>query len=125
MPAGRPSEYKPEYCQDIKQFFDLKRIEGMPPWLDDYAEKIGVSHQTLLTWTKANSEFLEAYSYCKKIQENMIAENALIGKFNASFAFNALKNVAGWRDHNDLNIGGQQDNRLEISVSYAPEKPKE
>lgn len=54
MGPGRPSSYKPEYCQTL--------IEHMASGLsfESFAGKIGVDRDTLYEWTKVHPEFSDA-----------------------------------------------------------------
>ncbi len=123
---GRPSEYKPEYADQMIQWVDLKRIEGMPAWFFDFAKTIGVCDKTLERWGNdpEKPEFCLAYSYFKQVQTAIIADNGLIGKFNATMAYNALKNVSGWRDKSEVEHSGltPPPATLEVIIKNAPDK---
>lgn len=54
MPAGRPSEYKPEYCEQIIEHM----AKGNSFW--SFAAEVDVSFETLSNWCAAHPEFLEA-----------------------------------------------------------------
>lgn len=61
-PGGRPSKYKPEYCElvlaDMAQGFSLTAFAGL----------IGTNRQTLLNWQEAHPEFLDAVTRGKALQ---------------------------------------------------------
>ena len=115
---GRPTKYKPTYCKQIIKFFDIEPyikakktftpkngatiteevlIPNPPVFLVDFAKKIGVTHDTLIEWTKVHPAFSEAYAHAKRIQENIIAKNGLLKLYDGNFAFKTLVNTAGWR----------------------------
>lgn len=54
MAAGRPSEYQPEFCDQVVEWGKLGKSKA---WM---ASNLGVSRQTLDTWTKVHPEFLDA-----------------------------------------------------------------
>lgn len=54
MPAGRPTLYKPEYCQMVIDHM----AKGNSFW--SFAADINVHFDTLSEWTKAHPEFSEA-----------------------------------------------------------------
>ncbi len=54
MPAGRPSKYKPEYCQSLIEHMS----EGLS--FESYAGLCDCSIDTLYEWAKVQSEFSEA-----------------------------------------------------------------
>lgn len=129
-PEGRPTSYKPEYCQQIIEFFNIaphyERIKSVTtfkdgsikeekeliandfPHLITFAQKIGVSHHTLLNWGENHPEFLDALKKCKELNERMLMTNALKGLYNASFAIFTAKNKFGWRDEQYLNHESKQ-----------------
>lgn len=60
MPAGRPTKYKPEYCQQLIDFMEDGRS------LTGFAASLSVSKQTLYDWMKANPEFLDAFNVAQE-----------------------------------------------------------
>lgn len=54
MPAGRPSEYDPAYCERV---IELGR-QGCGK--AEIADELDCSRQTLLNWAEAHPEFLDA-----------------------------------------------------------------
>lgn len=59
MPAGRPSEYKPIYCDLV--------IEAMTEGksLTAFAADIGVARSTIQNWSEAHPEFMVAVNIAK------------------------------------------------------------
>ena len=54
MPAGRPSDYRPEYCDDVIEWGKLGKSKA---WM---ATELDVSRQTVEDWAKAHPAFLDA-----------------------------------------------------------------
>lgn len=129
MPGGRPSKYKPEYCDEIIAFFSGPRTEQrvksittgkndyekteyetVPcevPFFSAFARKIGVSEDALLDWCSKHKEFGGAYNTAKKLQQEFLAYNGLAGNYPpASFIFVA-KNLTPWRDKNEMELTGK------------------
>lgn len=53
-PFGRPTDYRPEYCQEL-----IKHMkDGNSFW--SFAAKVGTCFKTLGNWTKAHGDFLQA-----------------------------------------------------------------
>lgn len=125
MSGGRPTDYKPEYCQMMLDHFNQplyvtkkKEIasggrkviveEEKPnsmPTFERFALNIGVIHETLRNWCKANPEFFAAYSACKDIQKNFILEHGMMGGYNAGFAKFVAVNVTDLRDKVTHEVG--------------------
>lgn len=59
MPAGRPSEYDPNYCETV---IDLGK-QGYSP--AQMCAHFDVSRQTIDNWAAAHPEFLEAFNRAK------------------------------------------------------------
>lgn len=60
MPAGRPSTYKPEYCDTVIE------VGSTGGWLSEMAEACDVHRNTMDVWAKAHPEFLEALTRAKQ-----------------------------------------------------------
>lgn len=122
---GQPTKYKPEYCQQLIDFFSIdptkitadetvssadgdkliaRRMPQRMPWLEGFARKIGVHRNTLRDWCELHPEFAEAYETAKDLQREFIVDVALSGAAPASFAIFTMKNVCGWRDERDLKL---------------------
>ena len=118
--AGRKTTYKPEYCQDIIQFFDkphftnevverttkpngevkekLAKFPNTIPFFSEYAHTIGKTAKTLLHWCEIAPEFGIAYAHAKDLQRQMLIANGLNGLYNAQAYVFTAKNIAGMRD---------------------------
>lgn len=122
---GQPTKYKPEYCQQLIDYFSIEPLEiireqeitdteggkyisrRLPqrfPWFEGFARKIGVHRNTLKNWCAEHPEFAEAYDTAKDLQREFIVDVALSGAAPASFAIFTMKNVCGWRDERDLKL---------------------
>lgn len=122
---GQPTKYKPEYCQQLIDYFSIEPLEiireqeitgtdggkyvsrRLPqrfPWFEGFARKIGVHRNTLKNWCTEHPEFAEAYETAKDLQREFIVDVALSGAAPPSFAIFTMKNVCGWRDERDLKL---------------------
>jgi hypothetical protein len=116
--AGRPSDYKPEYAQELIDYFSIppyvettktvvsngQQFEVPEPQANDtptfagFASQIGSHRESLLNWTKEHPEFFDAYKRAKELQENFIVVNGTKGLINTAFGIFVAKNVCGYRD---------------------------
>lgn len=107
MPAGRPSEYDPAFCDEVESFMALGFSKMAA------AGEIGVCYNTLKAWMDAHPEFLtavkrgEAKRAVKLERDLMDAET---GPKVTSRIF-ALKNAAPdeWRDKQTTEHVGKDD----------------
>jgi len=63
MPAGRPSTYKPEYCDQV---IDLGK-KGYSP--TEIAVELGVPRTTMLSWANEHLEFSTALTRAKECEQ--------------------------------------------------------
>jgi len=104
MPAGRPSEYKPEYCKQIIEHCTNGNT------ITSFAKEIGVWRSTLYYWAENYPEFSDAIKEAKKAQADALFElgfEGMRGKiqgFNSTVWVFMMKNVADWRDKKESNV---------------------
>ncbi len=125
---GRPSKYKPEYCDMIIQYFDkppqqvvyketyysdgtLKSREPIVlgaqlPTYQGFAHSIGVDAATLRRWGSDESkpEFCAAYARARELQEHILVVNAIGGQYNSQFAQFYAKNNLGYKDKTEQEV---------------------
>lgn len=128
MPAGRPTAYKPEYCQLLLEHFDREpytekevRIEKRDgtveyrrekeanplPTLASFAVKIKVNQGTLYDWARKNAEFAESIKDALDNQQRILVENGLSNLYAQPMTIFALKNLANWKDKQDIELTGK------------------
>lgn len=124
--AGRPTTYRTEYADMIIDFFspphflikdmtitkpdgtqiDKTEMEALPPiFLSDFARSINVKkgyRQIFSQWAKKNPDFNDALKEAKTLEIERIRVNASLGLYHGAFSIFTLKNIAGWRDKQDI-----------------------
>lgn len=126
---GRPTKYKPEYCDDIIDYFSgepystettesgaSKKIPNDLPLIQNYAKKIGVCVDTLNEWTKVHPAFSEAYKKARALQEAFWTTNSLHGLYSPAFTIFAGKNMFGWRDKQEHEHTGKDGGPIETKA---------
>ena len=123
---GRPTTYKPEYCQQIINFFstpqltedkeitwttksgtvkrEIVKVANRLPTMEKFAIDIGTYPQTLLDWCKRFSEFNEAYSRAKAYYKEFLNQNALSGRYNERYATFLAINTTDMRQTQTVDI---------------------
>lgn len=125
--TGRPSSYKPEYCQALIRWFDVDSFsvkdiqitnkdgstkeyterEATPlPMLVDFAKSIGVCYVTVYNWAGLNSErpeaakeeFVIAYKEAIAHRDRIVIQNGLLGLYNGYFAKFFAENNMGMKE---------------------------
>jgi hypothetical protein len=118
--TGRPTDYKPEYCQMMLDFFDVggTEIPERLPTFTGFAATIGKTRKTIRDWRKDNPEFLTTFMRCKDRQREVWLQNALTNKYNPQFAKFVGINVIGWSDKKELEHTGKDGEKLSIDISF-------
>lgn len=101
MPAGRPTKYKPEYC-DL-----LVSMLSNGASLIEFCAEVGICKQTLYNWKDDNPEFLDSYTQAivngqayweKWLRTKGMTDN----KANAPLVKLYFANRFGWSDKQEV-----------------------
>ena len=119
MGFGRPTQYRPEICQEMKEFFlnwpEFREVEretasagrkviikeklvNYPPTINKFAIRLGVHRDTLHEWSKVHPDFSDIYRLCKSIQEEWWSDRGASGEYNPGFTKLMLVNHSGIKD---------------------------
>ena len=103
MPAGRPTKYKPEYCEQIVAFMS----DGAS--ITSFAAEIDVCRATITEWVEVYPEFSAAVkrakAKCAAWWERQGREGATGNKdINPTLVIFGLKNMGAedWRDKQEI-----------------------
>ena len=129
---GRPTKYKPEFCDKLIEFFDIEPWEereiphykaGVLNWTDikilpvrmptlrGFAKSIDTAISAVYRWLKDSEpcfhkEFKDAFTCAKDIRKDWLVDVGLSGSAPpASFKFVAV-NVTDMRDKTDVEHSG-------------------
>lgn len=141
-PLGRPPKYRPEYAQQLIDFFENAPVDeyedqvqdqgpplrvlvrkGFFPTLARFAVSCGVCQVTLRNWAEAKDidgetplypEFFAAYRQAQSMQEVVLAEGYTSGQWaNASFGALIAKNLTTWKDKQEV----EQNVKAEVAAT--------
>lgn len=125
--GGRPTTYKPEYCQSLIEWFEVEpmqeysinhfkdgeiawsepKVKANPlPKFHEFAKSIGTTSKTLLDWVEKFVEFSDAYTRAKELQKYFLIENGLNGCYNPTFAIFVSKNITDMKDKSEVEHSG-------------------
>ena len=142
--TGRPSDYRPEYCQSIVEFMSIethevyvdttyykpssgddpkwplksetnKMIANRFPTFQRRCHNIWVTMETMKGRTLEYPEFLSAYTKAKAIQESILVENGIQWAYNPWFAMFIAKNNFGYVDKVSTEVTGKDWGAIEIA----------
>jgi hypothetical protein len=120
---ARPTKYQKKFCKELIAYFDVpltytmskekltksgevitievERVTDLPTF-ERFAHGIGVVVSTLWEWKEAHPEFSIAYARANALQEQLIAANAMAGRYVGPFAQFYLKNKHLYKDRQEL-----------------------
>jgi hypothetical protein len=134
---GRPTTYKPEYCEMIVDFFErmvdapdrdvlatvsftddatkgiskkteVRRICAELPTLEKFADSIGVTTEHLDNWAKANPDFYDARARAKQKTFLMLLDGMINRRYDTQAAIFVAKNITWMREKNEVEISTAQ-----------------
>ncbi len=102
--GGRPTEYRPEYCDKIIEFCSRGHT------IEAFAGSIGVTSRAVFKWVDKYPEFAHAKELAKakaQLALEQIGLDVMHGlipakDFNATVWIFWMKNCHGWRDRVDI-----------------------
>lgn len=97
MSGGRPTDYRPEYCQVI-----IEEMGGKGKSIAQFARDLQVSRKTIYNWADANPEFLHALTLAMEFSEayweDKFPEFMVDNKVNAPLVKLYYANRFKWTD---------------------------
>jgi len=118
--AGRPPKYTDEVLEALATELIDWFGESQNLWLKDFAISKSMPWQHFCELAAKNEKFMVALKLAHDMQEAKLFRLGLSKKVNASMAIFALKNVAGWRDTQDITTSGE----ITLKVRYV-DTPKQ
>jgi hypothetical protein len=104
---GRPTTYTKKRIEELAERLTAFFAIETNIWLKAFAVQENIPTEELSRLAKKNKKFNQALKMAKEVQELRLCENGLTAKKNPVFSIFALKNVAGWRDKQDITSGGR------------------
>lgn len=109
--GGRPTDYRPEYCQLAIDYLDEGRSKA------ELARYLRIARSTLDEWAKNHSEFSEAINraveYSEAVWIEIGRENLGNKNFNSRLYELNMKNRFGWSDKKEI----KQESTMKVSLS--------
>ena len=106
---GRPKQYTDKFIEDLGNEMVIWFEEEDNIFIKDFFLSKGLSSDYAHRFSDQSEPFCRALKRAKEMQESKIAKGGLTGKYNSTFAIFTLKNVAGWRDKQEIEQTGTQD----------------
>lgn len=94
-PVGRPSKYKPEFCERILEM----AAEGMS--FAEYAAEFGVDRASMYRWSEEHEDFRTALTRAKILEQSWFEREARLNMRNKEFNANLWYRCAASRFRDD------------------------
>lgn len=109
-------EYKPEYAQQLLEYFDISAYERVeltdkngkvtdvviipasPPNFYGFARLIGIPSRAVKAWCETHEDFREAWDRAEDCMKDIIFTNGLLGKYEKTVTIFSMKNLFQWTD---------------------------
>jgi len=122
-PGGRPSLYRPEYCERVLEF----GREGMS--VVEMAAEIGVARSTLEeAWPAAHAEFSEAFARARELSQAWWERQGRVGltaeRFNAQVYSRSMaaRFPKDWRESKEQRVTGADGGAVQIESGLTPDQ---
>jgi hypothetical protein len=80
MPAGRPTDYKPEVIDEINEYLKSATPENQQiPTIERIALNLGIHRDTLYEWAKVHPEFSDTIEKVKATQKDLLIQTGIFG----------------------------------------------
>jgi hypothetical protein len=112
---GRPSLYKPEYC-NLEPYLKHCTAKNALPSKVGYAVFLGVAEDTVSNWGKANPDFLGSLRMLLTIEKHTLINKGLRGLYNSTIAKLILSSNHGLREGTDITTGGDKIQQEPLSL---------
>lgn len=129
--VGQPTKYRPEYCEQMVQYFftapqkitetvkgvfeessmkgmtkkqEVQTIVAELPTFERFAGSIGTHPETIINWGKKFPEFAEAIKRCKAVQKDFMVQGLLSGRIPGMGGIFVAKNITDMVDDSTVTM---------------------
>ena len=105
MPAGRPTDYKEEYCSNVVDYLKTTgREQTTLPTIEGFCLYIGVPRRTVYEWRDKHEEFSHTLDLILTVQKEQLTNDGIYGgkEVNATIVKLMLQNNHGMKERQDL-----------------------
>lgn len=124
MPTGRPTEFKPQYIEQVTEFAAAGLTDA------EIAEELGVNASTIWRWKGRFPEFCNALKCAKDVADERVIrslyQKALAGDVTACIFWLKNRRKEEWRDRHEHEHSGELGIKviaLHAAVEAAKERP--
>lgn len=104
--GGRPSKYKPKFC-NLTPYLAHCKAKGDLPSICGYAVYLDVAEKTVVNWGKKNKEFLLSLGRLLTISKQTLMNKGLKGTYSSTIAKLILSSDHGMKERLDQTSGDE------------------
>ena len=105
---GRPTTYKPEYCDRVYEYLSTTgREQTELPTIEGFAVYLGAARSSLYKWKEEHEEFSDTLDDILTYQKIQLINDGIYGgkEVNATIVKLMLQNNHGMRERRDVTSG--------------------
>lgn len=99
---GRPTKYNAEMIAKVHEFVDMRKKEGVPPFIEGLAYVLDVDTDTIVEWEHKHKAFSVSIKRLKDVQREMLQVHVLGN--NAAGGIFLLKNNHHFTDQQNIDV---------------------
>ena len=137
MPAGRPTDYRPEHVSRLENFLEqyeatydspvtktskdgevteyMVEKANPPITIKKIANHFGVTRSTIYLWAQTHPEFSDILKKKVDYNKEIVVENAIMGRYSQAYSIFLSKNEFGMTDKQEVkhDVSDETKNLLE------------
>jgi hypothetical protein len=135
--TGRPTDYYPELCQEIINFFDrplyeekevmviergrqvIKKVQApcQLPTIERFALNMNLHKSTLYRWAEKHPEFSDALNTAKQAQQEILNQHALTGMYKEGYSKFVAVNFTDMKEKVEHSVSDNVKEVLKLNYS--------
>lgn len=128
-PVGRPSKYRPEYCDQLIDYFSNGQ-DGTNfkyfPCVAGFAASIGSFKQRIYSWAEENPKFHDSLQTGLALAEQQLNNGALSRQYDSGYARFAASNYLGMSEKQEIKQQLSGTVNSVVTIEFVdPPKPKQ
>jgi hypothetical protein len=114
--VGRPRKYDDKFIEALADKLDVYFVDKSHYYLGQFCAEHGLYPELISDFAKKSIAFAQALKRAKQMQEARLVERSMSKEFNPAGAIFALKNVAGWRDKQDITTNDESISEVKVTI---------
>jgi hypothetical protein len=114
--VGRHRKYDDKFIEALADKLDAWFKNSSHYYLGAFCAENGLYPELISDFAKKSPAFAQALKRAKQVQEARLVDRSMNKEFNPAGAIFALKNVAGWRDKQDITTNDEAIGDVKVTI---------